>query len=128
MVNRLKNCKGQGMTVQYALTFALVLAVITAMSVYFKRAVQGRFVGARDFANRMISATFRSDDHYNLFGNFALEYEPYYTERAIEIERSGTIIDRDEALGITGIQSREYDQYKTTIRVKQNQLAPKDAY
>lgn len=123
----LKNQQGQGVIVQYALTFALVVAVTAAMSVYFKRVVQGRFAGARDYAGKQISDVFASGE-YNLVGRFAVQYEPYYTERVTETDRSGVIVDRDIGTGVTGIQSREYEQYQTILRVQSNQLAPKDAY
>src|SRR5947207_1071053 len=71
MFKLLKNKKGQGMTVQYALTFFFTVAIVVGMTVYFKRAVQGRI---RDATVYMVK-TVRSAGG----GNY-IQYEPYYTE------------------------------------------------
>ena len=113
----------------YATTFAIVFAVITGMSVYFKRAVQSRFAGASDYATRSINDVFNSPENYNLTGRFIGQYEPYYTKTEMERLAQGTIIDREQGgIGPGSIHSREYQDVTTEIKVFSNQLAPKDAY
>ncbi len=128
MANLLKNFKGQSVVMEYAMTFALVLAVITAMTVYFKRVVQSRYVGARDFVGREIKAVYDSGD-YSLAGDFALEYEPYYTQRAIVKDVHGTVIERERGGNAYSgpTQQKEFDHYTTTMQIISNQLAPKYA-
>jgi len=69
---------------EYALVIFLVLAAMTAITIYFKRAVQARI---RDARYSMVSEVRkRTAGQYN--GALYRAYEPYYTETDSRIERS----------------------------------------
>ena len=70
MFKLLNNNKGQGATVQYALTFFFVVVAVTGMTVYFKRTIQGRIRDATFSMARTVSNV------YN--GRIVSQYEPYY--------------------------------------------------
>ncbi len=75
MFKLLKNDKGQHTIVEYAVTFFLVVAVVSAMTVYFRRVVQGRI---RDTARTMALIVNTAN-----VGNFTYQYEPYYSQADI---------------------------------------------
>lgn len=128
MFKILKNLKGQGVTVQYAMTFVLVLAIVMGMTTYFKRVVQSRYAGVCDYAQQEIGAVF-DDVSLNVAGNYVARYEPYYQDTRAIREKSGAVIDRTEGgMGHAGIQSKEYQGYQSTMQYHANYLAPKDAY
>lgn len=122
MFKLLKSLSGQGITVQYATTFAVVLLLGLAMSAYFKRVVQSRYAGARDYAGQQIDLLF-SDNSLNLTGRFVRQYEPYYQETASQKETAGTVVDREDG----NTYSKEYQQYQTSTEVLSNQLSPRYA-
>lgn len=127
MLQRIRNLKGQGVTVEYATTFAVVFVVITAMSVYFKRVVQSRFAVARDYVDHEISSVMQ-DTSLNLVGKFQAQYEPYYIQSEMEKLVRGTIIDREiGGVGVGSIHEKEYQGYQTTLTAVSNQLSPRDA-
>ena len=127
MLRLLKNLNGQGIIVQYALTFALVMAVILGMNVYLKRLVQSRVAGARDFAAQEINAVLQ-DTSLNLVRKFSVQYEPYYTQTHVQRTTDGAVVDRTEGgIGVGSVHSKEYQNYQTTFEVVSNQLSPKDA-
>lgn len=127
MFQTLKNFHGQGFMVQYAMTFAIVLAVVLAMMTYFKRVVQSRIAGLRDYAGDEIDAVL-NDNTLNLIGNFKRQYEPYYQQTQAEKTFTGTVIDREQGgIGPGSIHSKEYQDYRTQAKMLTNQLSPKDA-
>ena len=48
MLRYLKTNKAQAVIGEYVLVFFLAIGMVTAMTIYFKRAVQARIHGARD--------------------------------------------------------------------------------
>jgi len=73
----LKNRRGQGVTVEYAVLFFIVIAAITAMSTYSKRAIQGRVRDARNYVVRQVEPAYANG---RTNSQFYFEYEPYYTQ------------------------------------------------
>ena len=71
MFRSLRQNKGQGFAVQYAITFFFVVGVVTAMTVYFKRTIQGRIRDATLYSLMTV------DNAHN--GRMYTQYEPYYT-------------------------------------------------
>ncbi|MDP2652464.1 MAG: hypothetical protein Q8Q08_00355 [Candidatus Omnitrophota bacterium] len=71
MFRSLRQNKGQGFAVQYAITFFFVVGVLTGMTVYFKRTIQGRIRDATLYSLMTV------DNVYN--GRMYTQYEPYYT-------------------------------------------------
>ena len=81
MFKILANRNGQGSVVQYSLTFFLVVAIVTTMSVFVRRAVQGKIFDGRNYMfNIMGDVYFNSELNFRGGGLFR-EYEPYYLER-----------------------------------------------
>lgn len=70
MFRKLRDNRGQGIIVEYALTFFLVVAVVTAMSMYFRRTVQGRVRDSIIYMANSVSQEYP--------GNVWVQYEPYY--------------------------------------------------
>lgn len=60
------------MTIQYALTFFLIVGVVGAMTFYFKRALQGRIRDATVYMTHTVRNVYT--------GNVYVQYEPYYIE------------------------------------------------
>ena len=80
MFKLLKNTKGQGITIQYVLTFFLVVALASAMTVYVRRTLQGRIRDARTFMGLEVNGIL-GNPSYNIVGNFLISYEPYYANQ-----------------------------------------------
>ena len=120
MFRILKNNKGQGIAVQYVLTFFLVIGVVSAMSVYFRRALLSRIRDARNYMVRTV------DEVYS--GNLYLEYEPYYvkTEQTRYTDRTDTRSLMGSLPASSGIF--QYDIDLTTITLTNSvQTPPKEA-
>ena len=65
---------GQAVMGEYVVVIFLVVAVIGAMTIFFKRAVQARIHDARDYMEKEVRE--RTQGEFD--GNLYLEYEPYY--------------------------------------------------
>jgi hypothetical protein len=83
MLIDLKNNKAQIVSGEYVLGFFIVIAVVTGMTVFFQRAVQGRLYDARNYMVK--EAQTRS----GFTGNIYNEYEPYYIDRSSDITSDG---------------------------------------
>ena len=104
---------------EYAITFFLIVAVISAMSLMVKRALQGRIFEARNTMIRTVNAVAGP-------GGVPLEYEPYYVETRSEVNRGSTESDLlfgGESPGIAGKNFLE----KTEVHTNSVQLPPKEA-
>ncbi len=74
MFKKLKNQRAQATLTEYAVVIFIVVAMLTAMGTYVKRALQGRINDARDTAFQTIKD--RTAGKYN--GVVYKGYEPYY--------------------------------------------------
>ena len=119
MLRYLKTNKAQAVMGEYALLLLLVMGMIMAMTVYFKRGIQARIYDARN--SMMNTVANRAGDYY---GNILLqgEYEPYYG-------RTDSMVVRQENTGInllpgnsTGIFHKTVDG--TTAILTQSETAP----
>lgn len=81
MFKTLRDRKGQNSAIQYALTFFLIIGVVTTMAVYVRRAVQGKIYDARNYMFMTANAVY-SNRQLNLVGVLSLQYEPYYEKRS----------------------------------------------
>lgn len=61
---------GQGIAVEYVITFFLVAAVLSGMSLYFRRVIQGRIRDATRYAVHTVRQVYPGELYY--------QYEPYY--------------------------------------------------
>lgn len=115
MFRMLQNKKGQGMTVQYVLTFFLVVALVSAMSVYVRRTLQARIRGARNWMGITVNAV-TSNPSYNLVGNYLISYEPYYANQTAvrEVDSSEIRQHMGNVPSSPGTFQLDYDHQVTT--------------
>ena len=107
------------MVSEYAITFFLIVAVISAMSLMVKRVLQGRILEARNTMIRTVNAVAGP-------GGVSLEYEPYYVETRSEVNRRSTesvVLFGGENPGVAGKNFLE----KTEAHTNSVQFPPKDA-
>ena len=127
MFKLLRNHHGQTTAMEYVMMFFLVSALLAAMSVYVKRAVQGRMRDARRFMVLEVNDVYTGNI---ALGNLALEYEPYYLDSVSS--RSQDIQDTQRLIGSTlptassGIYQAEYDEV-TGTRTLSNTAPPRNA-
>lgn len=108
---------------EYVLVFVLAIGMVTAMTVYFKRAVQARIYGARNSMMNTV-ANLAGDYYGNVF--LQREYEPYYG-------RTDSMVLRQESAGInllpggsTGIFRKTVNE-TTAIQTESQTAAPREA-
>ena len=122
MLKYLKNKKAQVVAGEYVVTFFLGVAILTAMTVYFQRALQGRMYDARESMFNVVEQ--RTEGYFD--GNMQKEYEPYYTETDSRIESNTYSKVNLLPGGETGIFRKEVDD-TTVIRSVSETAPPKDA-
>ena len=128
MFKLLRNNKGQGVAVQYLLTFFLVVGFVSAMAVYVRRVVQGRMRDARIYMYQTVKNEVVSNPSYNIVGNLWLGYEPYYaTQNATRVVDDRIVERHLPAFGAsTGIY--QLDLNKTAdVRSLSDQAPPRNA-
>ena len=74
MLKILKTKRAQAVMGEYVVVIFLVVTVIGAMTIFFKRAVQARIHDARDYMVKEV----RNRTKGEFDGNLYFEYEPYY--------------------------------------------------
>ena len=122
MFRPLQNNRAQATFGEYALIFILVIGMMTAMGVYFKRLIQGRLHDARNYT--IYTVRDRASGYFN--GNLYLEYEPYYSNVASFVSRSSDTQSNLVAGGVTGI-FRENINDKTSLQTYSVTLPPMNA-
>ena len=107
---------------EYAFVIVIIVAVISAMAVYVRRALQARI---RDARNTMIQTV---ADHYNGVANYTIfsEYEPYYLQAKTEATNDSSEQTSLLGGGSTGIFLR-YPNSTTTVQTNSEQLPLRDA-
>ena len=122
MLRYLKTTKAQIVMGEYVLVFFVVVGMVTAMTVYFKRAVQARVVGARDKMFNIVLN--RTAGYYT--GNIYREYEPYYANTESSVARSGDT--KTELLpGLTTGSFRKTLDEVTAVQTRSETAPPRDA-
>ncbi len=86
MLKYLKDKQAQVMVGEYVMVIFLVLAAMTAITVYFKRAVQARIHDARYYMANEVRQ--RVGEQFN--GTLSGSYEPYYTDTSSTISRGSS--------------------------------------
>ena len=122
----LKNKKGQGMAAEYVITFFLVLAVVSSMSVYLRRSLQGRVRDSYNFMMQSVLDGYAASERLPQYTDgIPVWYEPYYALTSANRFINSTETRRGFASpGFTsGIAEKEYDT-TTSLRAVSNQLAP----
>ncbi len=122
MLRYLKTNKAQAVMGEYVMTFFLAVAMVTAMTIYFRRAVQARMHGAR---NAMLNTVLdRSGTYFT--GNILAGYEPYYAQTVSDVRRSEDSETRLLEGGSSGIFQKESDD-STSVTTQSQTAPPKDA-
>lgn len=122
MFKYLKTNKAQAVMGEYVLVFFVVVGLVTAMTVYFKRAVQARVFDAR---NAMFNIVLnRTAGYYT--GNLYGEYEPYYASTESTVVRSADTTTGLLPGGTTGIFQKTFDEV-TAVQTHSETAPPKDA-
>ena len=103
---------------EYVMVIFLVLAVVTGMTIYFKRAVQARIHDTRDY---MVSEVrVRTAGEFD--GDLYKEYEPYYSNVTAVVARSADYTTRMLPGASSGIFRKTINE---TTRVQSlSQTAP----
>ena len=121
MLKNLSNRQAQAVMGEYVLVIFMVLAVIVAMTVYFKRAVQARLHDARDYmVNDVRQRTAGSYD-----GELYLHYEPYYTNTIATVVRDASSTTRILPGASSGIFRKVIDE-TTSVQVNSETAPPRD--
>lgn len=118
----LKNKSGQAVTSEYVLLFFIVVGMITAMSIYFRRAVQAKIVSSRNLMIKHVAAGTQG----NYVGNLYIEYEPYYGDTVAE---SDVFSDNRYNLGpggTSGTAEKIFNE-RRQVSVVSTTAPPKDA-
>lgn len=124
MFKLIKKEDGQAAMGEYVFTFFIAVAFITAMTVYMKRSVQGRYLAVR---NKMVNdVANRTTGYYN--DGFFVEYEPYY------VHRVGTRYEdnftekrlREGVGGGAGIFTKDIDEWRG-MRIFSETAPPRNA-
>jgi hypothetical protein len=119
MFKALRQKNAQSVMSEYLLVFFLAVGMISAMTVYFRRAIQGRVHDARDYVWKDIYNRMGG----NYYGNLYKEYEPYYLNSQSIISR---ISYSNETLlegKATGIYRKSIDDY-TSVSTNSTTAAP----
>ena len=81
------NNKAQVNFAEYALLFVVVVGVMTAMGIYFKRAIQARMRDTRIYMFKTVQD--RAPGTYN---TLYVEYEPYYVNTLSAVDHSASAV------------------------------------
>ena len=122
MLRYFKTNKAQAVIGEYVLVFFLAIGMVTAMTIYFKRAVQARIHDARDAMLNIVinrSAGYFSDD-------IQIEYEPYYGNTVSTVVRRENTTTNLLPGATTGIFRKTSDEV-TAVQTRSETAPPKDA-
>ncbi len=115
MFSKLKKNRAQATLTEYMVMIFIVVGVMTSMSTFIKRALQGRIYDARNFSVNLIKE--QTEGKYD--GPIYYAYEPYYAN-------SSSLIDSKESttskLYRGGNSIREFDS--DIITTTQSETAP----
>lgn len=122
MLKYVRNKDAQVVASEYVLIFFLVLGMLTALGLYFRRTVQGRIYSARNFMVTSVRDELATELSLNEFaGNLYAEYEPYYLDTESLVSRE--INDQKELKSSFGLSSgifhKEINQY---TRIQTNSI------
>lgn len=109
MLRRSYHKTGQAVMGQYALVFFVVIAAVTAMTIYVRRGLQGRI---RDARTHMID-TIKDGSGIK---DISLAYEPYYQNRG-----STRLSTQKEETGFRGGRIRQISEQVTVVNAETGQ-------
>ncbi len=125
MFRYLKTNRAQAVSGEYVLVFFLVVGMMTAMTFYFKRAVQARIYDARNTMFNTVLIRAKKTGYYT--GNLLAEYEPYYdVNRVSTIVRKANIQTKLLPGASSGIFRKVSDEI-TAAQIGSETAPPKEA-
>ena len=107
---------------EYVLVFFVVIGMATAMTIYFKRAVQARVFEARNAMLNMVLN--RTQGYYT--GNVQIGYEPYYGNTVSTVARRENAATELLPGATTGIFRKTFDDV-TAVQTQSQTAPPGDA-
>lgn len=122
----LSNQRGQALIIQYALTFFVVVAFATAMTVYVRRALQARVHGAQNYVLAE-AETVLVDPANNLVGNLYKQYEPYYVKTSAKRSLQSEVEESMWPVGKTGLYGKIGNETTTVTDATSFQYPPVNA-
>ena len=125
MLRAIRNNRAQAISSEYVMVFFIVIAVSTAMTIYFKRSIQARMRDARMY---MVKEIITRTNGVNFVGNgIWVEYEPYYTHQIAQTDRFASVNTflLPSLPASSGI-FRQNPDIITSTEVFSNVLPPKD--
>jgi hypothetical protein len=126
MLKILKQQNAQAVMGEYALIFFMIVAAMTAITIYFRRAVQARIFSAR---NTMLNVVInRTRGYYGdaVYNTLQIAYEPYYMNTVTTVVHT---LDTETNLlpgATTGISRKTSDEF-TQTRTRSETAPPRDA-
>ena len=127
MMRLLKTRQAQANIGEYVLLIFIATAAVTAMSIYVKRALQGRVRDATVVMAKTPLKYLTSDGNvFQYNGIMYLAYEPYYENRLAVIEQQTNDTSTLSQGMSSGVFKKNIDQ-RTYVETYSEQLAPKDA-
>lgn len=111
---------------EYVLVFFLAIGMVTAMTIYFKRAIQARIFDARNTMLNMAISRAQASYGADLGNIIQIGYEPYYSNTVSTVVRQENTRTNLLPGGTTGIFNKAIDEM-TTIRTQSEAAPPKDA-
>ena len=117
-----KTNKAQAVMGEYVLVFFLAIGMVTAMTIYFRRAVQARIHDARDAMLNIVVN--RTAGYYT--GNIQIGYEPYYGSTVSMVVRQENATTNLLPGATTGIFRKTSDAV-TAVQTHSETAPPRDA-
>ena len=122
MLRYFKTNKAQAVMGEYVLVFFVVIGMATAMTIYFKRAVQARVFEARNAMLNMVLN--RTQGYYT--GDVQIGYEPYYGNTISTTARRENAATELLPGATTGIFRKTFDDV-TAVQTQSQTAPPGDA-
>ena len=90
--------KGQVTLAEYVVIFSVVVGVMTAMSLFVRRAIQARVYDAQMGTKEMIEDRTKGSAYV---GNYYVQYEPYYVNSRSDVKAGSTATESFSTSGIS---------------------------
>ena len=90
------NNRGQAFLSEHVVTFFIVIAAVTAMTIFIQRSIQGKIKDSRDYMVGLAAGQCDADCQA-ASGGITREYEPYYANAA-----SAVIRNSEHKIGLVG--------------------------
>ncbi len=122
------NKRGQATLPEYVLLLMIVVAFVTAITIYVQRGLQARILDGRNYAVDQARRECNGNCLAATGGGMSREYEPYYghiiskTDRGME-DLSTIEGGVDEKEGVY----KKYTDIRTTVNTESRQRPPRDA-